>query len=67
VGKVLAETEGRERVGEILTAQRERVAALLEEHRDVVVALRDALVARDELVGDEILQIIEIALSSRDS
>jgi hypothetical protein len=30
------------------------------------VALRDALIARDELVGDEILQVIEIALSARD-
>ncbi|MGH2635463.1 MAG: AAA family ATPase [Actinomycetota bacterium] len=66
VGKVLADSEGRERVEEILTAQRERVAALLEEHRDVVMALRESLIARDELVGDEILQIIEVALSSRD-
>jgi ATP-dependent Zn protease len=66
VGKVLGDTTGKERVEEILTAQRERVAALLEENRDVVVSLRDALIARDELVGDEILQIVEIALSSRD-
>jgi ATP-dependent Zn protease len=66
VGKVLADSQGRERVEEILIAQRERVAALLTENRDVVVALRDALIARDELVGDEILQVIEIALSARD-
>lgn len=66
VGKVLADTRGQERVEEILTAQRERVAALLEENRDVVVALRDALIARDELVGEQILSIIEIAMSSRD-
>jgi ATP-dependent Zn protease len=66
VGKVLADASGKSRVEEILTAQRERVAALLEENRDVVVALRDALIARDELVGDEILQVIEVALSSRD-
>lgn len=65
VGKVLGDADGRERVEEILTAQRERVLALLEEHRDVVVALRDALIARDELVGEEILQVIEVALGSR--
>jgi ATP-dependent Zn protease len=65
VGKVLSDPSGKERVEEILTAQRERVAALLEENRDVVVALRDALIARDELVGEQILSIIEIALSSR--
>jgi ATP-dependent Zn protease len=65
VGKVLGDGRGQERVEEILTAQRERVAALLEENRDVVIALRDALIARDELVGEQILSIIEIALSSR--
>ena len=30
-----------------------------------MVALRDALIARDELVGDEIIQQIEIAIGSR--
>ncbi len=66
VGKVLADKEGKARVEEILTDQRARVTALLEENRDVVVALRDALIARDELVGDEIVQQVEIALGSRD-
>jgi ATP-dependent Zn protease len=66
VGKVLGDPAGKERVEEILTAQRERVAAMLEDNRDVVVALRDALIARDELVGEEITRVIEIALASRD-
>jgi ATP-dependent Zn protease len=66
VGKVLADAAGKNRVEEILTAQRERVAALLEANRDVVVALRDALIARDELVGQEIAQTIEVAVESRD-
>ena len=65
VGKVLADPVGKEKVEEILTAQRERVVALLEEHHDVVIALRDALIARDELVGSEITEVIEVALGSR--
>ena len=56
---------GKARVEQILTEQKGRVTRLLEENRDVVVALRDALIARDELVGDEIIQQIEIAIGSR--
>ena len=41
------------------TTQKAKVTKLLDENRDVVVALRDALIARDELVGDEIMQQIE--------
>ncbi|HEX5951073.1 MAG TPA: AAA family ATPase [Actinomycetota bacterium] len=65
VGRVLSDTDGKTRVEEILDAQKARVVALLEEQRDVVVALRDALIARDELVGEEILETIEVAISSR--
>lgn len=65
VGRVLGDEQGRTRVEEILTAGRQRVETVLKENRDVVVALRDALIARDELVGDEILREIEIALSAR--
>lgn len=65
VGKVLSDAEGKARVEQILTEQKGRVTRLLEENRDVVVALRDALIARDELVGDEIIQQIEIAIGSR--
>ena len=65
VGKVLGDAEGKAKVEEILTDQRERVTKLLEENRDVVVALRDSLIARDELVGEEIIDQIEIALGSR--
>jgi ATP-dependent Zn protease len=65
VGKVLSDAEGKARVEEILAEQKDRVTKLLEENRDVVVALRDALIARDELVGDEIIDQIEIAIGSR--
>ncbi len=65
VGKVLGDRDGKARVEDILTAQRERVTALLEENRDVVEALRDALIERDELVGEEITTVIEKALANR--
>ncbi len=65
VGKVLADSQGKARVEEILTDQKERVTKLLEENRDVVIGLRDSLIARDELVGDEIMQQIELVLDSR--
>jgi len=65
VGKVLADPDGKQRVEDILSTQKERVLALLDERRDVVVALRDALIERDELVRDEILQVIEGALAAR--
>ncbi len=65
VGRVLADSDGKARVEEILDTQKARVTGLLEENRDVVIALRDSLIARDELVGEEIPETIEIALSSR--
>jgi cell division protease FtsH len=65
VAKVLSDAEGKRRVEDILDTQKERVAALLEENADIVMALRDALIARDELVGDAILRVIEDALSAR--
>jgi cell division protease FtsH len=65
VGKVLADPEGKARVEEILTEQKDRVTKLLGENRDLVVALRDALIARDELVGEEIIRQIELALDAR--
>ena len=37
---------------------------MLEENRDVVEALRDALIERDELVGDEIIEVIDQALAA---
>ena len=66
VAKVLGDPEGKQRVEDILEAQRVRVRAALEENRDMHAALRDALIDRDELVGAEILEVIEKALANRD-
>jgi len=65
VGKVLGDDAGKRRVEDILDTQKERVAALLEENADVVMALRDALIARDELVGESITEVIERAMAAR--
>jgi cell division protease FtsH len=65
VAKVLGDGDGKGRVEDILGEQKARVTALLDENRDVVLALRDALLERDELVGDEILAVIDTAVASR--
>ncbi|MEX0753770.1 MAG: AAA family ATPase [Actinomycetota bacterium] len=65
VAKVLGDADGKQRVEDILTQQKQVVTALLEENRDVVMALRDALLDEDELLGRDILTVIEKALANR--
>jgi cell division protease FtsH len=65
VGKVLANTETKQKVEDILETQRSRVTEVLAENRDVHAALVAALLERDELVRDEILEVIEKALANR--
>jgi cell division protease FtsH len=61
VAKVLSSDEGREAVERILGDARARVQTLLKDNIGVVEALRDALLDRDELVGEEITQVIATA------
>jgi ATP-dependent Zn protease len=56
--KVLASDEGRAAVAELLERARTEVAALIQGNQHVVEALRDALLERDELVGEEIADVI---------
>ncbi|MGH2679221.1 MAG: AAA family ATPase [Actinomycetota bacterium] len=65
VAKVLADRRGKQSVEDILAAQKERVLEVLAENRDVHAALTQALVDRDELVRDEILEVIRAALATR--
>jgi ATP-dependent Zn protease len=58
VAKVLSTDEGREAVAGVLETARVEVTKLLEANRHIVEALRDALLERDELVGDEIGQVV---------
>jgi cell division protease FtsH len=58
VTRVSSTDDGRERIEAILTAAREEVRLMLQEHHDVVARLRDALLDRNELIGDEITDVI---------
>jgi len=58
VTKVLATDHAREEVEEVLRLMKAAAREMLREHRHVVVALRDALLDRHELVGEEILEVI---------
>jgi ATP-dependent Zn protease len=66
VAKVLSSEETRESVDRILNDAKKAVRNMLDEHRHVVEALRDALVDRDELIGDEITIVIETAMDAHD-
>ena len=61
VGRVLGSEAGREAVDSVLKAQKRRARALLRRHSSLVMALRDALLDRDELIGDEIIAVLEDA------
>jgi ATP-dependent Zn protease len=61
VGKVLANEESRRAVETMLEQAKDEVRKLLDEHRHLVAALRDALLDREELVGDEILDVVREA------
>lgn len=56
VAKVLGDREGRKEVAAILERQKGEVTRLLSAHHHLVEALRAALLEREELVDDEIIQ-----------
>ena len=58
VTKVLSSDSGRERWSRYGPAPSARVTRMLDCNRHLVEALREALVDRDELVGDEIGEVI---------
>ena len=62
VAKVLATDEGKAAVDRILNDAKKAVRTMIDVHRHVVATLRDALVERDELIGEEIVEVIETAL-----
>jgi ATP-dependent Zn protease len=61
VGRVLTDPAARPQLDALLDESKRRVVGLLMANRHLVEALRDALLARDELVGDEIAAVLTAA------
>ncbi|HEY3239726.1 MAG TPA: AAA family ATPase [Acidimicrobiia bacterium] len=61
VGKVLSFDAGRQGVEDLLAEAKSRTRTRLEVGSHLVEALRDALLAREELVGDEITEVLRTA------
>jgi ATP-dependent Zn protease len=65
VGKVLGDAKCRESVEALLDEQKGITRQLLANNRHLVTALRDALLAREELVGSEITAVLEAAAAEQ--
>jgi cell division protease FtsH len=61
VTKALSDERSREAVEGILEAAKAEVTRMLTENRHLVEALRDALLAREELIGEEIIAVLQAA------
>ena len=58
VAKVSSDEVGRAKIDELLEVTRDEVRTMLSDHRHVVEGLRDALLDREELIGDDITDAI---------
>ncbi len=65
VAKVLSNDDMRKELEAMLHRHRKEVIKLLQDNSDLVIALRDALLERDELLGDEIIEVLETQLGRR--
>jgi cell division protease FtsH len=65
VAKVLSNDDTKREVDEILRKHKDQVGYLLETNKDLVEALRDALLEREELMGDEIMAVLDEAQKRR--
>jgi hypothetical protein len=61
VAKVLSDPDGRARTDRLLKEAKAAVKEQLDLHRPLVEALRDALLEREELIGEEILEVLRRA------
>jgi cell division protease FtsH len=61
VSRVLGNNETKKSVETLLRAEKKDVSDLLDRHQHLVVALRDALLEREELIGDDIVDVLESA------
>ena len=58
VGRVLGNGDAKRNVDTLLKRQKRTVKALLNKNRHLVIALRDALLDRDELIGEQITDVL---------
>jgi ATP-dependent Zn protease len=65
VAKVMSNEDSRNEVDQLLRHQKAEAVTLLIENRDLVEALRDALLEHEELLGDEILSVLETTREGR--
>ena len=65
VGKVLANEDARAAVERLLGQAKADVQTLLDNNRHLVIALRDELLQREELVGEEIIDVLTEAEQSK--
>jgi len=62
--RVLADKDAREAINNLLDTQKREVTKLLAANRHLVEALRDALLEREELIDDDILEVLRRATGS---
>ena len=65
VAKVLTNDETKREVEDMLFDQRNQVRYQLERNRDLIEALRDSLLDKEELLGDDIRTVLEKTLTER--
>jgi cell division protease FtsH len=61
VGRTLADPNTRPEVDRILAVSKARARAMIDANAHILEALRDALLERDELIGDQIVEVCESA------
>lgn len=66
-GRVLGDAQGRAAVEELLHAQKRVATELMVENKHLVEGLRDALLARHELIGEEIIEVLRTAQAEHDA
>jgi cell division protease FtsH len=61
VGRVISHAETKSAVDALLKREKAAIKRVLRTHRRLVLALRDALLDREELIGEEITKVLEDA------
>lgn len=64
VGRVLSNSDAKQSIDKMLDQQKAEVREMLEGNQNLLLALRDALLDREELIGDEIIDVLKAAGTS---